>query len=73
MVLLVRHNCSDPAEGSRVGPRGLEGGIVNSSRSVLYPDAGPTDHAAKWEKGFRHNLDDTIEALMNAVQREYVG
>ena len=64
---------SDALRGFRLGPRGLEGGIVNSSRSVLYPETGNTANAAIWEDAFQRNLDDMIEALMKAVQTEYVG
>ena len=64
---------SDTLQGFRLGPGGLEGGIVNSSRSVLYPETGHTANAAMWEDAFQRNLDDMIEALMNAVQTEHVG
>ncbi len=63
----------DTLQGYRLGPGGLEGGIVNSSRSVLYPETGHTENAAMWENAFQRNLDDMIEALMNAVRPEHVG
>lgn len=55
------------------GSQGIGGEIVNSSRSVLYPETGHTANAAIWEDAFQRNLDDMIEALMNAVQTEHIG
>lgn len=51
------------------GPKGLEGGIVNSSRAILFPEAarGAAD-AATWERALEAALDRAIDELGNAVQ-----
>ncbi len=51
------------------GPAGLEGGIVNASRSVLYPSGSDTDDAKIWEAAFDAGLQRAIEDLGNAVAR----
>ncbi len=52
------------------GPKGLEGGIVNSSRAILFPEAARgTDDAGTWERAFDAALDRAIDELGNAVQR----
>ncbi len=58
---------SDAVSGLRPGPSGLEGGIVNASRSVLFPATADTDDAVTWERAFRRNLDDVIKGLEQAV------
>ena len=49
------------------GPNGYEGGIVNSSRAILFPDKGNTDHPKEWETAvsdaIKHSVDDLTEAL----------
>jgi orotidine-5'-phosphate decarboxylase len=56
-------------QGFVPGPKGLEGGIVNSSRSILFPEAsqGTTD-AKVWEQAFDAALDQAIHELGTAVQ-----
>lgn len=51
------------------GPNGLEGGIVNSSRAILFPEAarGATE-ARVWERALDGALDRAIDELGNAVQ-----
>ena len=51
------------------GPSGLEGGIVNSSRAILFPEASrqATD-ARAWESALDGALDRAIDELGNAVQ-----
>ena len=44
------------------GPNGLEGGIVNSARDILYPAAN------SWEFGFEDALQGAIDALGDAVR-----
>ncbi len=44
------------------GPNGLEGGIVNSARDLLYPAAD------SWEFGFEEALQGAIDALGEAVR-----
>ena len=49
------------------GPNGYEGGIVNSSRAILFPDKGNTDNPKEWEMAvsdaIKHAVDDLKEAL----------
>ena len=49
------------------GPDGYEGGIVNSSRAILFPDKGNTDNPKEWEMvvsdAIKHAVDDLTEAL----------
>jgi orotidine-5'-phosphate decarboxylase len=47
----------------RPGPAGLEGGIVNSSRAILFPAA----HEAGWEGGFEAALGEAIDRLGEAA------
>ena len=49
------------------GKRGLEGGIVNSARDLLFPDAAYSDDAASWEKAFDAGLDEAIRELGQVV------
>ena len=51
------------------GPKGREGGIVNSSRAILFPEtaAGATD-AKVWERCIDAALDRAIDELGSAVQ-----
>ena len=53
--------------GFRRGPRGLEGGLVNSSRGVLFPDGAATADAAGWERAIDDALTRAIEELGEAV------
>jgi orotidine-5'-phosphate decarboxylase len=50
------------------GPNGLEGGIVNSSRAILFPEAarGASD-ARTWERAIDGALDRAIDELGNAI------
>jgi len=47
------------------GPAGLEGGIVNSSRAILFPEAV----GGAWELGFETALAEAIDRLGEAVAR----
>jgi len=50
------------------GPAGLEGGIVNSSRAILFPDAARgAEGAAAWERAFEAALGRAIDELGEAV------
>jgi len=57
----------DAVRGFARGPNGLEGGVVNASRSVLFPVAGHTEHAAAWEKAFDAAVQAAIDELHAAV------
>ncbi|MCX8072141.1 MAG: orotidine-5'-phosphate decarboxylase [Candidatus Binatia bacterium] len=55
--------------GFVAGPHGREGGIVNSSRALLFPSGSNTDNARAWEQAIDTARDRTIAALHAAVQR----
>ena len=56
-------------EGFVPGPAGLEGGIVNSSRGILFPEASKEARALPiWEKAFDAALERAIAELGEAVQ-----
>lgn len=56
----------DAFSGFVRGPGGrLEGGAVNSSRAILYPDAR-AETAASWERSFEEALRRAIDDLGNA-------
>lgn len=56
-------------QGFAPGPSGREGGIVNSSRGILFPaDAKGTSDARTWEAAIDAALDRAIDELGNAVQ-----
>ncbi|MEM8994281.1 MAG: orotidine-5'-phosphate decarboxylase [Acidobacteriota bacterium] len=48
------------------GPNGLEGGLVNSSRGILFP-AAPDDSLSAWEAAFEAGLRRAIDELGDAV------
>ena len=57
-------------QGFVAGPAGREGGIVNSSRGILFPkDATGTRDAQIWEKAFDAALSQAIDELGQAIQR----
>ncbi len=57
-------------QGFVPGPNGLEGGVVNSSRGILFPEAAnETTDAATWERAIDAALDQAIDELGNAVSR----
>jgi orotidine-5'-phosphate decarboxylase len=49
------------------GPAGLEGGLVSSSRPILFPNTVVDEGAAIWEKSVRGALARTINELAEAV------
>ncbi len=58
---------NDAVRGFRAGPAGLEGGIVNSSRGILFPKDGDSESAAAWENAFDASLARAIADLSEAV------
>ncbi|MEO1084990.1 MAG: orotidine-5'-phosphate decarboxylase [Acidobacteriota bacterium] len=48
------------------GPNGLEGGVVSSSRGILFP-AAAGDSMSAWEAAFEAGLDQAIDELGDAV------
>ena len=52
------------------GPKGLEGGIVNSSRGILFPEAAKgASTAGAWEHAIDAALERAIDELGQAVQK----
>lgn len=52
------------------GPSGrLEGGLVNSSRGILFPPDGQTDDPARWEAAIDAALERAIGELSEAAAR----
>ncbi|HVN87629.1 MAG TPA: orotidine-5'-phosphate decarboxylase [Candidatus Binatia bacterium] len=60
---------SDAVRGFVPGPAGLEGGIVSTSRAVLFPAAGDTDSASRWEAAVLDALTRASHELGEAVGR----
>lgn len=62
-------SASAALQGFVPGPKGREGGIVNSSRGILFPKAaeGTTD-TKTWEAALDNALDQAITELGNATQ-----
>lgn len=57
----------DAMAGLLRGPTGLEGGVISSSRGVLYPKtAAHAATMADWQVAFDANLEATIEDLRSA-------
>jgi orotidine-5'-phosphate decarboxylase len=62
-------SATDAVAGFVAGPQGLEGGVVNASRGVLYPRAaGAAATLAEWRSAFTDNLDAVIADLSAAVR-----
>ena len=56
-------------QGFVPGPKGLEGGIVNSSRGILFPaEAKGTSDVKVWEVAVDNALDQAITELGSATQ-----
>jgi orotidine-5'-phosphate decarboxylase len=52
------------------GPSGLEGGVVNSSRGILFPDAASSaGDAASWERAIDDALTRACDELGDALAR----
>lgn len=57
----------DAVRGFRRGPAGLEGGMVSSSRPILFPGASPDLGAERWERAVRSALARATTELGEAV------
>jgi orotidine-5'-phosphate decarboxylase len=58
----------DAVSGFVAGPGGrLEGGVVNSSRGILFPPGSGTDDASSWERAVDEALHRAIAELAEAV------
>ncbi|MFT5441248.1 MAG: orotidine-5'-phosphate decarboxylase [Myxococcota bacterium] len=60
-------SATEAVSGFVPGPRGLEGGVVNSSRGILFPERGEVDVATDWEKAVDAVLDRAVDELGEAV------
>ncbi len=58
----------DSIRGFAPGPNGLEGGIVSSSRAILFPADGKTDDAGAWEKAVDAAIARATDELGEAIQ-----
>jgi orotidine-5'-phosphate decarboxylase len=59
---------ADAVRGFLPGPQGLEGGVVSSSRAIMFPSATPTS-ASAWEQAVDAALDRASHELGNAIAR----
>lgn len=57
----------DAVRGFVRGPRGLEGGVVSSSRALLFPAAGHTDDIRAWERALDDAIAHAVDELRAAV------
>lgn len=63
-------SAADAVRGFVRGPDGrLEGGVVNSSRGILFPADGQATDAAGWERAIDRAVDRAIDELGEAVGR----
>lgn len=60
-------SANEAVRGFRRGPAGLEGGVVSSSRPLLFPNAFFNPRASDWEREVRLALTRTIGELGEAV------
>ncbi len=58
----------DAVRGFVPGPAGLEGGVVSSSRGVIFPTAGETADRITWEKAIDTALTVAKEALAEVIR-----
>ena len=52
------------------GPNGYEGGIVNSSRAILFPDKGNTNNPNEWETAISDAIEYAVDDLTEALARK---
>ena len=62
-------SAADSLRGFVKGPSGREGGVVNTSRAVLYPKGSDTQDARQWEAAFDEALSRATSELGEAVAR----
>jgi orotidine-5'-phosphate decarboxylase len=60
-------HAAEAVSGFVPGPNGLEGGLVNSSRGILFPTQGHEADARGWERAIDDALSRTIGDLSEAV------
>jgi orotidine-5'-phosphate decarboxylase len=62
-------DAAEAVRGFSDGPNGLEGGIVNSSRGILFPPGSDTGDPKAWERAIDAALDQAVTELSEAVAR----
>ncbi len=62
-------SAEDAVRSFVAGPAGPEGGIVNSSRAILFPPAGATDDLRRWETVIDDTLARAIGDLVEALAK----
>ena len=61
-------SAADALRGFVTGPSGMrEGGIVNSSRAILFPAEAASADAGAWERAIDAGLDRAISELQEAA------
>lgn len=62
-------SAADAVRGFVPGPGGVrEGGLVNSSRGILFPEGSDTDDTARWQRTIDDALSRAIDELGEAVR-----
>jgi orotidine-5'-phosphate decarboxylase len=62
-------SASEAMQGFVRGPKGLEGGLVSSSRGILFAADAHVSDASAWEAAFDHALEAAIEELSEGVAK----
>ena len=62
-------DAAEAVSGFVDGPAGLEGGIVSSSRGILFPEGSDTNDRKTWEGAIDAALDQAVTELSEAVTR----
>ncbi len=62
-------SADEAVRGFTKGPAGLEGGIVNSSRGILFASGSDTADSSVWEKAIDQAVDRAAAELGEAVAR----
>ncbi|MEQ8331769.1 orotidine-5'-phosphate decarboxylase [Nisaea sp.] len=60
-------SAKEAVSGFVPGPNGLEGGIVNSSRGILFPAGSDTNSATDWERAIDAAIGKAVTELGEAV------
>jgi len=60
-------SAADAVRGFVAGPNGREGGVVSSSRALLFPPDGHTDDLRTWERAIDAAIERAVHELGEAV------
>ncbi len=61
-------SAQDAVRGFVPGPAGLEGGVISSSRGVLYPPGAESADPASWEKALDAAVENAAATLGEAIR-----